>query len=300
MGAADKDLGREAVDTLLDALTRTGGAPERVNYAAGVLLDDQDFRAEQDYLRGRTARVLGALHGYGTVCGLRVTRATGDAQRRAGRIEVAPGLALDRYGRLIEVRRPQCIDTSPWLAQQATAAPEVWQRILDAANAGRTQLQLAVQVRFAVCKHGLTPAFAAGPYSATDYVVPARLADAFEIVLVPRPQAAPPASDAPFQAFAQLLANPPATADALRDALAEIAMNAWRPPRDSADDGDAMPWVLLAHVTLPTKPRQVSGHDYLELDADALAAAADDTGLVANGVRPLAFNPWRWQSTPLT
>jgi hypothetical protein len=300
MGAADKELAREATDTLLDALTETSGAPERVNYAAGVLLNDRDFRDEQDYLRGRDARTLAALHGYGTVCGLRVTRATGDAARRAGRLEVAPGLALDRYGRLMEVRRAQCIDTSLWLAQQAAAAPERWQRILDAANAGRTQLELAVQLRFAVCNHGLTPAFAAGPYSATDYVVPARLADAFEIVLVPRPQAAPPASDAPFQAFAQLLANPPATAGAMRDALAEMAMTDWRPPRSSADDGDAMPWVLLAHVTLPTRPKQVSGHEYLELDADALAAVADDIGLIANGVRPLAFNPWRWQSTPLT
>jgi hypothetical protein len=300
MGAADKELAREAADPLLDALTETGGAPERVNYAAGVLLDERDFRDEQDYVRGRSARALSALHGYGTVSGLRVTRAAGDTQRRAGRIEVAPGLALDRYGRLIEVRRAQCIDTSPWLARQAELAAEKWQRILDAANAARTQLQLAVQLRFAACSHGLTPAFAAGPYNATDYVVPARLADAFELVLVPRPQAAPVAADAPYEAMLQLMASPPATAGAMRDALAELAMNAWRPPRDSADDGDAMPWVLLAHVTVPTRPRQVQGHEYLELDAEALAAAADDTGLVANGVRPLAFNPWRWQSTPLT
>lgn len=300
MGAAEKELAKEGTDTLLDALVETSGAPERVNYAAGVLLDDRDFRDEQDYLRGRNARVLSALHGYGTVSGLRVTRATAETQRRTGRLEVAPGLALDRYGRLIEVRRTQCIDTSRWITQQAALAPEQWQRILDAASADRTRLQLAVQLRFAVCNHGLTPAFAAGPFSATDYAVPARLADAFELVLVPRPQAAPVASDAPYEAFRQLLANPPATAAATRNALAEIAMSAWRPPLDHADNGDAMPWVLLAYVTLPTMPKQESKHDFLELDANALAAAADDTGLVDNGVRPLAFNPWRWQSTPLT
>jgi len=300
MGVADKERAREATDALLDALTEASGAPERVNYAAGVLLDEQDFRDEQDYLRGRSARVLSALHGYGTVSGLRVTRAAGEAERRAGRVEVAPGLALDRYGRLIEVRRVQCIDATAWLAGQAALAPEKRQRILDAADAARTQLRLAVQLRFAVCNRGLTPAFAAGPYSATDYAVPARLADAFELVLVPRPQAAPVAADAPYEALLQLMANPPATAEAMRDALAELAMNAWRPPRDRAGDGDAMPWVLLAHLTLPTRPRQVGGDEFLELDADALAAAADDTDLVANGVRPLAFNPWRWQSTPLT
>jgi hypothetical protein len=299
MGAADKQFAGEAADMLLAALTQTSGAPERVHYATGVLLDEQDFVSEQNYLRGRAARALSALHGYGTVCGLRVTRAPGDAQRKAGRIEVAPGLALDRYGRLIEVRRAQCIDVSSWLADQATLAEEKWQRILDAASADRTQLQLAVQLRFAVCNHGLTPAFAAGPYSATDYVVPSRLADAFELVLVPRPQAAPVASDAPFEVFLQWMRSPPESPEAMRDALAELAMSAWRPPRESADDGAAMPWVLLAHLTLPTTRMQSSGHDWLKLDANALAAAADDTSLVANGVRPLAFNPWRWQSTPL-
>jgi len=45
---------------------------ERVNYATGVMLNADDFIAEQNYHRGRLARALGYLHGYGTVAGLRV------------------------------------------------------------------------------------------------------------------------------------------------------------------------------------------------------------------------------------
>jgi len=45
---------------------------DRVNYATGVLLNAEDFVAEQNYHRGRLARALGYLHGYGTVSGLRV------------------------------------------------------------------------------------------------------------------------------------------------------------------------------------------------------------------------------------
>ena len=47
-------------------------APDRVFYAEGVLLSAADFEAEQAYHRGRLARALAALHGSGTVAGLRV------------------------------------------------------------------------------------------------------------------------------------------------------------------------------------------------------------------------------------
>ena len=81
--------------------------PERVNYATGVLLDAQDFRDEQSYHRGRLAQALRHLVGFGTVAGLRVTApGIGDAERE---LTVAPGLAIDRHGRMIEVGEPQCI-----------------------------------------------------------------------------------------------------------------------------------------------------------------------------------------------
>ena len=52
-------------------------APERVNYATGVLLDAQDFLDEQTYHRARLARALKYVVGMGTIAGLGVTPAGG-------------------------------------------------------------------------------------------------------------------------------------------------------------------------------------------------------------------------------
>ena len=52
----------------------TPGPPERVHYEIGTLLGAEDFRDEQSYHRGRLALALSALHGGGTIAGLKVTR----------------------------------------------------------------------------------------------------------------------------------------------------------------------------------------------------------------------------------
>ena len=47
-------------------------APKRVYYSTGRMLGVEDFQADQDYHRGRLARVLSQLYGTGTVSGLLV------------------------------------------------------------------------------------------------------------------------------------------------------------------------------------------------------------------------------------
>jgi hypothetical protein len=47
-------------------------SPDRVFYAVGALLGVQDFTDEQTYHRGRLARALSFLSGYGTLTGLKV------------------------------------------------------------------------------------------------------------------------------------------------------------------------------------------------------------------------------------
>src|SRR6185295_14689509 len=91
--------------------------PDRVNYATGTLLGADDFLDEQSYHRGRLARALAALHGSGvtlpgiatgfgfaggTVLGLRVDWVKA-APNQEEELELTPGLAIDRLGRLIEV-----------------------------------------------------------------------------------------------------------------------------------------------------------------------------------------------------
>jgi hypothetical protein len=307
MSDAEVSLVVEQNDPLIGELLTDLGVPERVNYAAGVLLDDQDFSSEQSYIRGRLARALAALYGFGTIAGLGVSCATADNPDRE--VKVAPGLALDRLGRLVEIRREQCLRLAQWFAYEATRgdarrAELLGARVADPDNAGQQRLFLDVSLRFAICPHGKTPAFASGPFNATDYVVSARLADAFELTLDLAPL------DGGGVPFAPLSALPPLDAKlgeigALPDgdrALArrrwaiDAALAAW-PAADPADatrlpklkeqrqPGDWLK-VLLARLAVPITQEAAS--------APPLVDAARAVG-VDNYLRPVVFNPLRWQ-----
>ena len=76
-----------------------GGPPRRVNYYFGQLLGVDDFSVEQSYFRRKHATHERWLHGFGVVCGLAVTPA-------GSGVTVAPGLAIDGFGREIVVPEP--------------------------------------------------------------------------------------------------------------------------------------------------------------------------------------------------
>ena len=100
-------------------------------------------------------------------------------------LRVEPGLAIDRYGRLIETQGAQCISLAKSFAGQSTA-------LLTSAVQRSPRVTMAAAVVADVflsahaCPRAKTPAFAAGPFDALDAVVPARIADAFRLELVPR------------------------------------------------------------------------------------------------------------------
>ncbi len=157
--------------------------PDRPHYATGVLLDAGDFLDEQTYHRSRLARALAYLHGAGTLCGLALTppQPLGDDFELA----VQPGLALDRYGRLIEVPRPWCIRINRWYAALADAANALGRAALRDALRG-DRVIVDVFVEFMPCERGKTPSFAEGAIDATDATVPNRLRDGFRFHLAPR------------------------------------------------------------------------------------------------------------------
>lgn len=203
--------------------------PDRVFYAPGVLLDAPDLAAEQLYHRGRLARSLAYLQGAGTVSGLRVLFQSalepGDRdpadplnpddpadpgrlypEGRDARILVQPGLALDRLGRQIEVAGAACLRLQPWLDEQPEAQiaqashpqPDAADTLISQADspeaitvsAANRGIVADVFIRFTVCEAGgRTPAFAAGPFDATNANVTARLRDSYELTLVLRPEA---------------------------------------------------------------------------------------------------------------
>ncbi len=88
-------------------LDHTMTLPSLPRYFDGQLLTANDFRAEQNYHREKRWLHNRMLHGYGIVSGLDVSaqeNESGDAQ-----LLVAPGYALDGYGRELIVTEPLVI-----------------------------------------------------------------------------------------------------------------------------------------------------------------------------------------------
>jgi len=163
-------------------------APERVNYATGMLLQADDFEAEQTYHRGRLAQLSRYLLGHGTLAGLRVVGPGADDNLLE--LKVEPGLAIDRHGRLIEIPAAQCIRLAPWFEAQDD-------RFLRAAthDSPRTSLPQAVVADVFLsaecCGRGKTPSFASGPFDALDALVPARIGETGHVELVLRMEGNP-------------------------------------------------------------------------------------------------------------
>lgn len=272
-------------------------APERVNYATGVLLQADDFEAEQTYHRGRLAQLARHLLGFGTLAGLRVIRpAAGDNLLE---LRVEPGLALDRHGRLIEVGEAQCIRLAAWFAAQDG-------RYLRAAthDAPRVPMPQAVVADVFLsakpCGRGKTPSFASGPFDALDALVPARLAETPQLDLVLRLEGNIPPDGGPAVAGDipvphNFWPSPGASADVLRDAV----LGSWNigfgtnagetlSPLQEHVEGKEPSAVLLARVMLPvTLDRGASGTPPPQLDTTRRV-------LIDQTIRPIIHSPGKW------
>lgn len=224
--------------------------PDRVHYATGLLLDAQDFQAEQTYHRGRLARALAYLHGYGTIAGLKVEWEGPMSDDEE--IAVRPGIALDRLGRTIEVQRDACIRLNRWY--QGQPVDDLIQGLHGAPFNG---VVADVFVRFVVCERGKTPAFASGPFDALDAVVPSRLRDYYELELVIRKEADPPLPQSQWPPFAGI--EEPASQ---RTATHNAILDAWRDGPDTWTNQGPAPLpehavgqettsVFLARITIP-------------------------------------------------
>ena len=212
--------------TLNDPLSETQ-ALDRVYFGTGVLLDAEDFRAEQTYHRNCLAHALANLHGSGTAAGLEVEYSfTTTDKGPVEQVIVHPGLAVDRQGRLIVVPGPACRRLDQWYQSQKADD-------LTAAFHGSFGGVVAdIFVRFITCERGKTPAFASGPFDALDAVQPSRLRDSYEISIILRREAdsklALARPDDPWATVTSV--GDPA---ARRTALLQAILKAWpRTPED--------------------------------------------------------------------
>lgn len=164
--------------------------PERVAYSNGMLLDDADLKAEQAYHRGRAAMLARYLHGHGTVAGLNVTVAE---EAGAPMVVIAPGLAVDRVGRLIESPLQLCLRLDRWWEDRARSEPSNLAQAFRVGEDGGPDHVLAdVFIGFRDCEIAKRPAIASGAFDALGAVVPLRLREAVQATLVLRTEDAPP------------------------------------------------------------------------------------------------------------
>lgn len=91
--------------SLLEGASAASGAAMRPRFFAGQLLTDDDLRLEVETTREQRRLHNRLLHGYGIVQGLAVQVET-DQRTHAQCVVVAPGIALDPRGEMIEVCGP--------------------------------------------------------------------------------------------------------------------------------------------------------------------------------------------------
>lgn len=250
--------------------------PDRVYYATGVMLDAEDFNAEQTYHRGRLARVLSYLHGSGTVAGLKVQwkkaveaepNADPPIKAKEEELHVEPGIAIDRLGRMVELPRRACIRLNRWYeSQDPDKLVQAFHEGADAIEVNGQKVDGVVAdvfVRFVACERGKTPAFASGPFDALDAVAPSRLRDGYQLQLFPRAEQTPPVPDKLWPADPALLHD--AIFDAWEKVSGRDADNRLKPLNEHAANQDPT-FIFLARVVIPAekgvndeRPKRLAG-----------------------------------------
>jgi hypothetical protein len=94
---------------------------KRVKYTVGMVLGAEEFEQDLTYLMARDRLHNRSLHGYGTVCGLRVSQRTDPDNPllplTPSQILVSPGIAVNPQGQEIRVPLAQCANLDDWLRQ---------------------------------------------------------------------------------------------------------------------------------------------------------------------------------------
>lgn len=149
----------------------------RVNYEFGMVLGVKEFRQEQEYFLQKDYLYNRALHGYGTVYGLKVTAERPSDDPKDVQLKVEPGMALDQWGRPIVVRDYQCARLKTWLDRQKQEHPEK----IKPGPSG--ELTVYVLARFEECKDLLVPVPGQPCSSDQATQLPSRIRDCYNIEL---------------------------------------------------------------------------------------------------------------------
>ena len=166
----------------------------RVNYEFGMVLGVDDFRQEQRYFLHKEYLHNHALHGFGTVAGLRVVpEAAGSSDVK---LTLTPGMGIDQCGRVFVVCNDQCAFLQAWFERERQQNP---------ANLQPGAKRLYVVGTYDECPDALVT-IAGQPCSSSEQnQVASRIRDSFQISLRWAPPAMP--TWEAIQCFAELLAD---------------------------------------------------------------------------------------------
>ena len=192
---------------------------------------------------------------------------------------VEPGLALDRIGRLIEVPRVACLRLDRWYQGQT---PDALREALHPDDPfGGVIVDLFV--RFTVCEFGKTPAFASGPFDATEAIRPSKLRDWYSMDLILRKEK--PLPPLPKSQWPDVTAlSDPERALAIQDAVfgAWPSSDATHPNPEAAGeyaDGQTdKTAVFLARIILPAVASEDATERPVRQDAAAQPVRIEFTG----------------------
>jgi hypothetical protein len=229
---------------------------KRVKYSFGLVLGVDEFLQEQTYLLEERRRHNRMLHGFGTVCGLKVTVPAGVDPPE---IRVAGGLAVSPGGFDICVPNVMCAKVNDWLAANA-------QELHDRFGDPPSIVSACVVLCYRECATDIVPVPGEPCRTDEESMEPSRLADSFELKLcipeeVTSPPLSPPIGSPPTQGPAHLCLCPPPSARKtgefeLGQLLRRIDINAAATPFSTPDELEAAVKGILELQTggMPSPP----------------------------------------------
>ena len=145
---------------------------KRVNYTFGLVLGVDDFLQEQTYFLEKDHSQYRLVHGYGTVCGLRVRIADGANLE----VRVSPGVAINPEGQEIHVEQEMCARINDWL----TGNKEVLQAVFGTPP---VSLPLCVVLCYRECPSDMVPVPGEPCRTQQDAMAASRITESFQLKL---------------------------------------------------------------------------------------------------------------------
>jgi len=145
---------------------------KRVNYTFGMVLGVDEFNQQATYLIGKDQSQYRLAHGYGTICGLKVSVSPSPDLE----VQVSTGVAINPRGQEIHVRQLMCAHLNDWLTANQSALQELY-------GNPPFSLSLCVVLGYRACPTDTVPVPGQPCRTQQDSMAASRIADSFQLKL---------------------------------------------------------------------------------------------------------------------